>query len=178
MKKLLVLAAISILAMPLTAEQSYSPYVNRDYPENVYWGDTHLHTYLSGDAYSFGATITPDEAYRFAKGKIIRTDGGEDTRIRRPLDFMMVADHANNMGVLPALVAGDPRVLATKGASELAKRLARRPTVSELLKSATEEEYGAGSKLIGAAKAVAFRDYGIEESFKRCLLYTSDAADE
>ena len=167
MKKLLVLAAISILAMPLTAEQSYSPYVDRDYPENVYWGDTHLHTYLSGDAYSFGATITPDEAYRFAKGKIIRTDGGEDTRIRRPLDFMMVADHANNMGVLPALVAGDPRVLATKDASELAKRLARRPTVSELLKSATEEEYGAGSKLIGAAKSVAFSDYGIEESFKR-----------
>ncbi len=167
MKKLLMLAAMSILAMPLAAEQSYSPYVDRNYPENVYWGDTHLHTYLSGDAYSFGATITPDEAYRFAKGETIRTDGDENTRIRRPLDFMMVADHANNMGVLPALVAGDLRVLTTKGAAELAKRLARRPTVSELLKSATEEEYDAGSKLIGAAKAIAFRDYGIEESFKR-----------
>jgi hypothetical protein len=153
--------------MPVAAEQFYSPYVDRHYPENVYWGDTHLHSYLSGDAYSFGATITPDQAYRFAKGEITRADGGEDVRIRRPLDFLMVADHANNMGVLPALVAGDPRVLAANGASEMAERLARRPTVSELLRSATEDEYDAGGKLIGAAKAVAFRDYGIDESFKR-----------
>ena len=161
------LIALLVIAMPVAAQQSYSPYVDRDYPENVYWGDTHLHSYLSGDAYSFGATITPDQAYRFAKGEITRADGGEDVRIRRPLDFLMVADHANNLGVLPALVAGDPRVLAGKEAAELAERLARRPTVRELLKSATEDEYDAGSKLIGAAKAVAFSDYGIDESFKR-----------
>ncbi len=169
MKKLLALFAISILtiSMPIAAEQSYSPYVDRDYPENVYWGDTHLHSYLSGDAYSFGAMITPDQAYRFAKGEITQADGGENVRIRRPLDFLMVADHANNLGVLPALVAGDPRVLAAKEAPELAERLARRPTVSELLGSATEDEYDAGSQLISAAKAIAFRDYGLDESFKR-----------
>ena len=164
MKKLIALLAI---AMPVAAQQSYSPYVDRDYPENVYWGDTHLHSYLSGDAYSFGATITPDQAYRFAKGEITRADGGEDVRIRRPLDFLMVADHATNLGVLPALVAGDPRVLSAKGVPEMAKRLAARPTVSELLASATKDEYDAGSKLIGAAKAIAFLDYGIDESFKR-----------
>ena len=164
MKKLIALLAI---AMPVAAQQSYSPYVDRDYPENVYWGDTHLHSYLSGDAYSFGATITPDQAYRFAKGEITRADGGEDVRIRRPLDFLMVADHATNLGVLPALVAGDPRILSAKGAPEMAERLAARPTVSELLASATKDEYDAGGKLIGAAKAIAFLDYGIDESFKR-----------
>ena len=62
------LIALLAIAMPVAAEQSYSPYVDRNYPENVYWGDTHLHTYLSGDAYSLGTTITPDQAYRFAKG--------------------------------------------------------------------------------------------------------------
>lgn len=166
-KPILLFTSILAFSMPLAAQRSYSPYVDRDYPENVYWGDTHLHTYLSGDAYSFGATITPDQAYRFAKGETIRADGGEDVRIRRPLDFMMVADHATNMGVLPALVAGDPRVLGGKETPKLVEKLARRPTASELLKSATEEEYDAGSKLIGAAKAVAFNDYGIDESFKR-----------
>ncbi len=88
MKKILFATPIMAISMTLSAEQSYSPYVNRDYPENVYWGDTHLHTYLSGDAYSFGATITPDQAYRFAKGETIRADGGEDVRIRRHLDFI------------------------------------------------------------------------------------------
>ncbi len=88
MKKILFATPIMAISMTLSAEQSYSPYVNSDYPENVYWGDTHLHTYLSGDAYSFGATITPDQAYRFAKGETIRADGGEDVRIRRPLDFI------------------------------------------------------------------------------------------
>ncbi len=164
MKKLIVLLAF---AMPVAAQQSYSPYVDRDYPENVYWGDTHLHSYLSADAYSFGATITPDQAYSFAKGEITRADGGADVRIRRPLDFLMVADHANNLGVLPALVAGDPRILSAEGASEMAERLAARPSVLELLASATRDEYDAGSKVIGAAKAVAFLDYGIDESFKR-----------
>ena len=72
MKKLFAVLAI---AMPVVAQQSYSPYVDRDYPENVYWGDTHLHTYLSGDAYSFGATITPDQAYRFAKKTKDNPDG-------------------------------------------------------------------------------------------------------
>ena len=63
------LIAVLTIAMPAAAQQSYSPYVDRDYPENVYWGDTHVHTYLSADAYGLGTRITPDQAYRFAKGE-------------------------------------------------------------------------------------------------------------
>ena len=164
MKKLITLLIVS---MPLAAAEPYSPYVNRDYPQNLYWGDTHLHTYLSGDAYSFGARTTPDQAYRFAKGEVIRGDSGQDVKIRRPLDFMMVADHANNLGVLQALVAGDPRVMKTKESSELAARLEGLPSLSALLQSATDAEYDEGTKLIGAAKAIAFNNYDIDESFKR-----------
>ena len=50
-----------------------------------------------------GALVTPDQAYRFAKGGTIRATGGDEVRLRRPLDFLMVSDHAENMGVLPRL---------------------------------------------------------------------------
>ena len=164
MKLLFTVLAIS---MPVAAQQSYSPYVDRDYPDTVYWGDTHLHTYLSADAYSFGATITPDQAYRFAKGETTRATGGDDVRIRRPLDFLMVADHAENLGVLPAIVAGDPRILSTNEASQMAGVLARLPSLSEMLVAGTQDEFDAGAAAIGAAKAIAFSDFDLDETFKR-----------
>ena len=70
MKFIPVFLALSFVlaSITATAEKSYSPPVDRNYPHNVYWGDTHLHTYLSGDAYSMGTSVTPDQAYRFAKG--------------------------------------------------------------------------------------------------------------
>ena len=155
------------VTLPVAAQQSYSPYVDRDYPNTVYWGDTHVHTYLSADAYAFRATITPDQAYRFAKGEVTRADGGEDVRIRRPLDFLMVADHAANLGVLPALIAGDPRILLTDEASKATDQLARRPSLEALFGSKTQEEYNARKNLIGATKAIAFNAYELDESFGR-----------
>jgi arylsulfatase A-like enzyme len=80
------------------------------YPTRVYWGDTHVHTTLSGDAYAFGARLTPAEAYRFARGETVRANNGREARLRRPLDFLMVADHAENLGVLPALMASEETI--------------------------------------------------------------------
>lgn len=95
-------------------EQSYSPYVKQNYPANVYWGDTHLHTSLSWDAYAGGnKRLDPDAAYRFAKGEALNTSGGVPVKIHRPLDFLVVADHASNMGVMQGLEAGDSRLLAS-----------------------------------------------------------------
>ena len=66
----LIIALVLALAMPVSViAESYSPHVGKSYPTNVYWGDTHLHTALSSDAYIFGARLTPDDAYRFAKGE-------------------------------------------------------------------------------------------------------------
>ena len=106
------LALIATASISLTAlAEPYSPAVRDTFPDNVYWGDTHVHTFFSGDAYSMGNSVTPDEAYRFARGETIRATGGEDVRLQRPLDFLMVADHAENLGVLPRLVAGDARLM-------------------------------------------------------------------
>ena len=73
------------------------------YPVNLFWGDTHVHTYLSSDAFATGTTITSDQAYRFAKGERIKANGGQYASIRTPLDFIMIADHAEDLGAFAAL---------------------------------------------------------------------------
>jgi len=92
--------------------RAYSPYADRDFPSNVYWGDTHLHTSLSMDAGAFGNRLGLDEAYRFARGEQITASGGQEVRLSRPLDFLVVADHSDNMGLFPDLYAGAPHILA------------------------------------------------------------------
>lgn len=111
---LLTFLAGIVLSPILLAQESYSPYVNREYPKNVYWGDTHLHTNLSFDAYNFGTKkLGPDDAYRFAKGETMTASNGMKVRISRPLDFLVVADHAADMGVMTGLEAQDPALLAS-----------------------------------------------------------------
>jgi hypothetical protein len=117
----LLLAASSLAE---SAEVSYSPYVGRDYPTNVYFGDTHLHTSISLDAYGDGnTTVGPNEAYRWAKGEEVAGDDGMPTRISRPLDFMMVADHAEYLGLVPAAAAKDPILMKDKEGARWAKMI-------------------------------------------------------
>ena len=92
--------------------QHYSPYAGRNFPTQVFWGDTHLHTNLSMDAGAFGARLGPADAYRFARGEEVESSTGLPARLSRPLDFLVVADHSDNMGFFPRLFAGDPAVLA------------------------------------------------------------------
>jgi hypothetical protein len=94
------------------AQKSYSPYAGRNYPTRVLWGDTHLHTGYSMDAGAFGARLGPEDAYRFARGEEITASTGPRVRLSRPLDFLVVADHSDNMGFFPKLFAGDPAMLA------------------------------------------------------------------
>jgi hypothetical protein len=102
-------AAASAADAPKTP---YSPYVGHDYPTRVYFGDTHLHTSFSMDAGAFGARLTPRDAYRFARGEEITASSGQPAKLSRPLDFLVVADHSDNMGFFPDLFAGKPEVLA------------------------------------------------------------------
>jgi hypothetical protein len=94
------------------AQKSYSPYAGRSYPTRVLWGDTHLHTGYSMDAGAFGARLGPEDAYRFARGEEVTASTGPRVRLSRPLDFLVVADHSDNMGFFPRLFAGDPGMLA------------------------------------------------------------------
>ena len=86
----------------------YSPYLQEDFPNQVFFGDTHLHTSYSADAGLVGATTTPDDAYRFAKGEEVISSQGVPARLQRPLDFLVVTDHAENLGLPAALREENP----------------------------------------------------------------------
>lgn len=90
----------------------YSPYVNRTFPSRPFFGDTHLHTSFSMDAGAFGCRLTPADALRFARGEQVTASGGQPAKLARPLDFLVVADHSDNMGFFPDLFAGKPEILA------------------------------------------------------------------
>jgi hypothetical protein len=90
----------------------YSPYAGRNFPTRPFFGDTHLHTAVSFDAGAFGARLTPADAYRFAKGEEITASSGQPVKLSRPLDFLVVADHSDNMGFFPKLLAGDAAIMA------------------------------------------------------------------
>ena len=89
----------------------YSPYAERDFATNVYFGDTHLHTDMSMDAGAFGNRLGLDEAYKFARGEQVNSTNAGPVRLSRPLDFLVVADHSDNMGFFPDLYAGKPFIL-------------------------------------------------------------------
>ena len=90
----------------------YSPYAGRNYPTRPYFGDTHLHTSFSMDAGAFGARVGPRDAYRLARGEEITSSSGQPVKLSRPLDWLVVADHSDNMGFFPDLFAGKPEILA------------------------------------------------------------------
>ena len=104
-----------VLERPTT----YSPYVERtandaDLAEGVYWGDTHLHTNYSTDSGMLGNTLGPEEAYRFARGEEVRSAAGLRVRLIRPLGFLVVADHAENLGLAPMIAESNSELLANE----------------------------------------------------------------
>lgn len=96
----------------LSQPRPYSPYAMRSFPSRPYFGDTHLHTSFSFDAGAFGARLDPRDAYRFARGEQVTASSNQPVKLSRPLDFLVVADHSDNMGMFPDLLAGKPNIMA------------------------------------------------------------------
>ncbi|MCE8514891.1 DUF3604 domain-containing protein [Ruegeria pomeroyi] len=90
----------------------YSPYLDQSYPNRVFFGDTHLHTSYSTDAGMIGNVLGPDDAFRFARGEKVRASMGTWAQLVRPLDFLVVADHAENLGLAPMIAESNPGLLA------------------------------------------------------------------
>ena len=112
---LAALCAAGLFSAQGLAQPAYSPGVGESFPRNVYWGDTHLHTRNSADAFNLGNTdLTPDDAYRFAKGEEVISQTGLPARLRRPLDFLVVADHAGYLGAFYRYMNKDPMVVDTE----------------------------------------------------------------
>jgi Protein of unknown function (DUF3604) len=73
------------------------------YPERVFWGDTHLHTANSPDAFGFGNRLEPEQALRFARGETVKSTTGIEAQLSRPLDFLVIADHSDGFASIKEL---------------------------------------------------------------------------
>ena len=95
-----------------SSASQYSPYAGRDYPTQVYFGDTHHHTANSGDAFLNGDRLSPEQAYRFARGEEVVSSTGLPVKLARNLDFLVVSDHAEGLGVMYEVYDGNPVMMA------------------------------------------------------------------
>lgn len=102
----------------------YSPPLREPVENNLYWGDLHLHTNQSPDAFLNGTrAVSPEEAYRFAAGSKVEADNGMMAQLKRPLDFIAVTDHAEYLGVFPRLLVNDSSLKGWTLAEEWGKLL-------------------------------------------------------
>jgi len=134
-------------AKPVAHLPGYNP------DRNAYFGDLHVHTKLSFDAYIFNVRSSPDDAYRFAKGETIGHAAGFDIRLAGgPLDFVAVTDHAEYIGAM--------REAATPGSP-----LAKLPIVSGLFSTDIQEIGKAFARIVQASQDMTmpaeFSDKGI-----------------
>ena len=94
-------------------KKEYSPYAGREFPTRVLWGDTHLHTMVSVDAGTMNR-LGQEDAFRFARGEEVTTTHGLRAKLSRPLDFLVISDHAEMYGLMPQLLKGDPEIIGTE----------------------------------------------------------------
>ena len=102
----------------------YSPYPQQKFPNQVYFGETHLHTSFSTDAGMVGNTLGPEEAFKIARGEPFISSMGVPGQLSRPFDFVVITDHSENLGLAPAIAKSDPLLLASpwgKGIHDLVK---------------------------------------------------------
>ena len=102
----------SVTADDLEQERVYSPYAGRNYPDDVLFGDTHFHTNLSFDAGLVGTSLGVDEGFRFARGEKVISNTGQPVQLIRPLDFLVITDHSEFIGLATMIQASDPVLLA------------------------------------------------------------------
>ncbi len=93
-------------------ERVYSPYAGRAYPDQVLFGDTHFHTNLSFDAGLIGTSLDAHDGFQMARGEKVISNTGQPVQLIRPLDFLVITDHAEMMGLAPAIQESNPLLLA------------------------------------------------------------------
>jgi hypothetical protein len=94
------------------SDRVYSPFVGRDYPDQVLFGDMHFHTDISFDAGLVGTSLDAHDGFKVARGEKVISNTGQPVQLIRPLDFLVITDHSEMMGLAPAIQASDPILLA------------------------------------------------------------------
>lgn len=95
-------------------EKVYSPFAGRDYPDEVLFGDMHFHTELSFDAGLIGTQLGVDEGYRFARGKKVLSNTGQPVQLVRGLDYLVITNHSEFMGLASMIRESDPLLLSSE----------------------------------------------------------------
>ncbi len=111
-RRLLLACVVATSCNVAGAAAPYSPNAGHEIPTFPLWGDSHLHTAYSTDAGLFGGRLGLDDAYRFARGEEVVSATGQPAKLRRPLDWLVISDHSDGMGLIFDLRAGTPNVLA------------------------------------------------------------------
>ena len=110
---------VEIRPSDLTSVKHYSPYAFRNYPDRVLFGDMHIHSNLSPDAGLLGTSLTAADVYRAARGETVMSNTGQPFRLVRPLDFLVLTDHAEAMGLAPMVREGNPVLLSSARGREV-----------------------------------------------------------
>ncbi len=106
--------SLPILVVADKGAREYSPYVDQEYQQKLLFGDTHVHTSYSTDAGLIGNRLGPDEVYRFARGEEVTSSSGVRAKLQNPLDFLVVTDHAENLGLAPMIAEKNVDLLKTE----------------------------------------------------------------
>jgi hypothetical protein len=109
LSSLLLTISVSSAQEGDAGEKKYLPPV--EYPQNVYFGDAHVHTSMSLDAAAWGSSIAPGDAYRYARGEEVTSFKGWKTQLSRPLDWLVIADHSDGYDFTNRTAAGDPWIV-------------------------------------------------------------------
>ncbi len=125
---------------------AYSPYVDQHHPQRVFFGDTHHHSSFSVDSGMFGNTLGPDKSFSFARGDEVLSSSGLRVKLLRPLDFLVVSDHAEYLGLSDLLTTGNPRLLATDVGKEWAAALAEGGDAAWLTAVAIMDDFTTGNE--------------------------------
>lgn len=124
-RALVSVLAVSFASTVLRANEvkpapgGYAPLPLAEYSSRVLFGDVHVHTGLSADAGGGGTRLMPADAYRFARGERVLSNSGLQAQLRRPYDFLAVADHSDGMGLIADILRGEPTVMADPYGREL-----------------------------------------------------------
>jgi Protein of unknown function (DUF3604) len=172
MRKIIMIGAVAALSIgpgvspesrALLRPASAIAETETDIPMRPLWGDTHLHTSNSADAFAGGNRLSPADALRFARGDEVTSSSGIKAKLARPLDFLVVADHSDAIGVTadlyntPAENIADPtlrrwRNMMHGGATS--SYLATREMISAFLAGTAPTDISAPEKLAAATRRV------------------------
>lgn len=103
--------------------KAYSPYAQRSFPSQVFWGDTHIHTGLSMDAGLFGNTTDLETMLKFARGGEVVSTTGQPVKLARPLDWIVTTEHSDGMGMITDLAKGAPNIMASEQGARWSRAL-------------------------------------------------------